>query len=72
MSAFGVHRVRLDVDLTRFHPHLVPGIEGTSVPGMITTEWGYQDRFWAIKYDCCGHTMDTLLTSLTVAEDAAP
>jgi hypothetical protein len=72
MSAYGAHRVRLDVDLTRYHQHLVPGAEGVSVPGMKTTDWGYQDRFWAIKYDCCGHIMDTLLTSLTIAEPVTP
>jgi hypothetical protein len=69
MSAFGTNRVRLNIDLTRYHRHLVPGIEGTSVPGLKTTDWGYQDRFWAIRWDCCGHTMDTLLDSITI-EDA--
>ncbi len=72
MAAFGAHRVRLDVDLARYHEHLKPGIEGTSVPGVKTTVWGYQDRFWAVRYDCCGRVMDTLTSSLTVLEEAHP
>ncbi len=70
MNAYGSHRVRLDVDLTRYHPHLVPGVEGISEPGVRTTEWGWQDRFWAVRYDCCGHVMDTLTSSLTVQKEA--
>ena len=69
MSAYGYHRVRLTTDLTRYHPHLKPGTEGTSQPDVKTTEWGYQDRFWAVKYDCCGHVMDTLLDGLTVIDE---
>jgi hypothetical protein len=72
MSAYGTHRVRHGTDLTRYHQHLQPGIEGASVPGVKTTEWGYQDRFWAIRWDCCGHVMDTLLSSLTVLPEPEP
>jgi hypothetical protein len=69
MSAYGVHRVQLDVDLTRYHQHLLPGAQGVSVPDVKTTVWGYQDRFWAVRYDCCGHTMDTLTKSLTLLSE---
>lgn len=69
MAAYGIHRVRLDTNLTAYHPHLTPGTEGVSVPDVRTTEWGYQDRFWAVRYDCCGHVMDTVLDSLTVLDE---
>jgi hypothetical protein len=72
MSAYGTHRVRLTVDLSRYHEHLKPGAEGISVPGVKTTVWGYQDRFWAVRYDCCGHLMDTLLASLAVVDRETP
>jgi hypothetical protein len=64
MAAYTVERVRLNTDLTRYHVHLLPGVEGTTVPRRATTEWGWQDRFAAVEWDCCGHVMDTLWTGL--------
>jgi hypothetical protein len=68
VSAFGAHRVRLDVNLTRYHVHLTPGVMGVSVPGRKTTDFGVSDRFWAVEYDCCGHVMDTIADNLTVID----
>ncbi len=70
MSAYGAHRVRLNVDLTRYHLHLKPGELGVSVPGRKTTEFGGMDHFWAVEYDCCGHVMDTVTDNLTVLNPA--
>lgn len=68
MAAYSTDRVRLDTDLTRYHEHLKPGVEGVSVPGRETTDFGSSDRFWAIKYDCCGVVMDTITDNLTIID----
>lgn len=57
-------RVRLLKDLTKYHEHLVPGVEGIMVPNVKTTPYGNFDRFGAVKFDCCGHLIDILLTNL--------
>lgn len=62
-------RCTLQVDLTRYHPHLVPGVHGTLVPEVMTTRWGPDNRFGAVKFDCCGHTLDIVLANLDI-EDA--
>lgn len=59
-------KVTLNEDLTRYHGHLRPGVTGTLVPGVKTTIYGWQDRFGAVRFDCCGVTMDILLSNLTL------
>jgi hypothetical protein len=63
-------KVRLNVDLTRYHRHLVPGVTGTVIPDLKCSMWGSQDRFGAVRFDCCGVTMDIVLANLTF--DPAP
>jgi len=58
-------RVTLNEDLTRYHDHLRPGVRGTLVPGFKTTIYGRQDRFGAVRFDCCGDTRDIVLSGLT-------
>ncbi len=59
-------RCTLQVNLVRYHPHLVPGLQGTLVPLVETTSWGKNPRFGAVKFDCCGHTLDIVLDNLTI------
>lgn len=63
-------RCTLQVPLTKYHPHLVPGVQGTLVPHQKTTEWGWSDRFGAVKFDCCGHTLDIVLANLVIEQGA--
>jgi hypothetical protein len=58
--------VTLNTDLTRYHDHLVPGTTGTVLPAIKTSVWGSQDRFGAVRFDCCGHLMDVVLGNLTI------
>lgn len=58
--------ITLNADLTRYHRHLVPGVTGTLVPFHKTTVWGNQDRFGAVRFDCCGATLDIVLSNLTI------
>jgi hypothetical protein len=61
MAWFGeAYRVRLHVDLTRYHEHLSPGVEGVMVPGKICHPRGGSKLFVAVQFDCCGHTLDVL------------
>jgi hypothetical protein len=62
--------VRLDVDLTQYHEHLEVGVCGTLIPGLQVGVWGAQDRFGAVRFDCCGATLDILFKSLTILESA--
>lgn len=64
-------RCTLTVDLTRYHHHLVPGVQGTLVPKVKTTSWGESDRFGAVKFDCCGHTIDIVIANLTLEDGAS-
>jgi hypothetical protein len=57
-------RVVLTVDLRRYHSHLVPGTRGTLLPDVKVGMWGHQDRFGAVRFDCCGATLDVLFESL--------
>lgn len=57
-------RVRLTTDLTRYHPHLKAGAEGQTIPGVKVSVWGASDRFTAVRFDCCGKTLDILWQSL--------
>jgi len=58
-------KVKLDVDLTKYHGHLVPGVTGTMIPDRKCSMWGSQDRFGAVRFDCCGITMDIVIRNLT-------
>jgi hypothetical protein len=62
-------RVQLTADLTRYHNHLVPGVMGTTIPNVKVGIWGSQDRFVAVRFDCCGETLDILWNSLKVNEE---
>lgn len=59
-------RCTLQTDLTRYHQHLVVGSQGVLVPEIKTTSWGSLDRFGAVKFDCCGHTLDIVLANLDI------
>lgn len=61
--------VTLNVDLTRYHHHLEPGVTGHLIPGLKTTMWGSSDRFGAVRFDCCGATLDIVLQNLTVHQN---
>jgi hypothetical protein len=63
-------RCTLQVFLTKYHEHLVPGLQGTLVPNLKTTAWGANDRFGAVKFDCCGHTLDIVLANLLIERGA--
>ena len=65
-------RVTLNVDLTQYHGHLTPGVTGTLIPDLKCSMWGSYDRFGAVRFDCCGATLDILLGNLTIepTEDA--
>lgn len=62
-------RVRLNDDLRRYHAHLVPGSEGSMLPGAKVDMWGSQDRFGAVRFDCCGAMLDVLLTGVTILDE---
>lgn len=66
-------RVRLKVDLTRYHKHLEVGAAGWILPGVKVSDWGSQDRFGAVKFDCCGATLDIVTSGLSfdAKEEAA-
>ena len=64
-------RCTLEVNLTRYHEHLVPGAQGVLVPKVKTTSWGELDRFGAVKFDCCGHTLDIVIANLTIEDGAS-
>ena len=59
-------RVTLKDDLTRYHTHPKPGVQGTLLPEVKANTWGSDDRFGAVKFDCCGHTLDVLLRGLEI------
>ncbi len=58
------YRVRLTTDLTRYHTHLEAGAKGTVIPNVKCSVWGTQDRFGAVRFDCCGAMLDILFQSL--------
>lgn len=61
MAWFGeAYRVRLHVDLSKYHEHLVPGVDGVMVPHKICSKRGGTKHFVAVQFDCCGHTLDVL------------
>jgi hypothetical protein len=61
-------KVRLVVDLTSYHQHLTEGATGTLIPGAACDIWSQaSDRFGVVRFDCCGHRRDIVLTSLTDA-----
>ena len=68
---YGRHsqRVRLDVDLTRYHRHLAAGATGTLEPMAKVGEWGSSDHFGAVRFDCCGERLDIVLRNLTEIDD---
>jgi hypothetical protein len=63
-------RVTLKKDLTRYHDHLVPGVTGQLVPELQVGIWGALERFVAVRFDCCGATLDILLDSLELEDPA--
>lgn len=63
-------RVRLDVDLTRYHRHLEVGATGRLLPMVKVGIWGSTDRFGAVRFDCCGETLDVVLSQLTDIDEA--
>lgn len=63
-------RCTLQTDLTRYHSHLTAGAKGVLVPKIQTTKWGVNDRFGAVKFDCCGHTLDIVLDNLVIENGA--
>lgn len=66
-------RCTLMVPLRRYHDHLLPGLKGTLLPGVETTSWGKNPRFGAVRFDCCGHTLDIVLDNLVIDDnEAAP
>lgn len=61
-------RVRLEVDLTRYHPSLVRGLEGETI-GMFG-EWSRgSDRFVGVRFP--EKTLDVLWESLRAVEEKA-
>jgi len=64
-------RCTLQMGLRRYHEHLVPGLKGTLLPGVMTTSWGQSPRFGAVRFDCCGHTLDIVLENLDI-ENGTP
>ncbi len=64
-------RVILNADLTRYHSHLRPGATGTLLPRVQVGPFGGQDRFGAVRFDCCGATLDVLLAGLTIGQGSA-
>lgn len=65
-------RCTLQTDLTRYHSHLVHGSKGVLVPKVKTTNWGSSERFGAVKFDCCGHTLDIVLDNLDIEGAPTP
>jgi hypothetical protein len=65
-------RVVLNANLTRYHRHLTPGTTGVLVPNVKTTMYGWQDRFGAVRFDCCGATLDIVLSNLTIDPKSVP
>src|SRR5581483_1664537 len=59
-------RVTLKDDLTRYHPHLRVGVRGTLLSGVKVGEWGSLDHFGAVKFDCCGTTLDVVPRGLDI------
>ena len=62
-------RVKLTVNLTRYHEHLIPGVEGITLPRVKMSDWGWQDRFSAIQFDCCGKAIDVLESGFEILEN---
>lgn len=62
-------RVRLSHDLRQYHDHLAPGSEGTLIPGAKCGMWGSEDRFGAVRFDCCGVMLDVLLEGVTILDE---
>jgi len=56
-------RVKLLDDLTRYDPRLKVGEMGWTIPYAKLSEWGYQDRFVAVKFDN-GARLDVLYEGL--------
>lgn len=62
-------RVNLNVDLTRYHEHLVVGSKGYLIPHAKYSAWGWSDIFGGVEFDCCGHKIDVLFSGLTVEKE---
>ena len=60
-------RVKLKIDLTKYHPSCIVGAEGYIIPGLKTTKFGHQDRFGAVQFDN-GVLMDVLINELDFLE----
>ena len=58
-------RVRLKVDLTRYHPSCKIGSLGYTILDKKFSVWGSQDRFVAVKFDS-GAQLDVLWESLEI------
>lgn len=66
-------RVTLRNDLTRYHGHLTPGATGKLLPQVKVGDSGSLDHFGAVRFDCCGATLDIVLKALDIegAEEEA-
>jgi len=62
----GSIRVKLKTDLTKYHPECKIGSIGSTLPGIKLSEWGWSDRFVAVKFDN-GAMLDVLWKSLEKA-----
>lgn len=57
-------RVKLLVDLTKYHPKLIVGQLGFVIPDLAYSMWGRgSDRFGAVHFDC-GAKLDIVLNNL--------
>lgn len=62
-------RVKLLVDLTKYHSKLTIGQEGTLIPNVAVGMWGRDsDRFGAVRFDC-GAYLDIVLSNLETIKE---
>jgi hypothetical protein len=61
-------RIRLLKDLTRYHPGLTVGVEGTLMYKARVGDFGGLDRFGAVRFDC-GAYLDIVIDSLEFLEE---
>lgn len=58
-------RVKLIIDLTKYHSECIIGMLGWSIPDYKVSYFGSQDRFVAVKFDN-GIILDVLWKSLEI------
>lgn len=59
----------MNLDLTRYHEHLVVGSKGYLIPHAKYSSWGWFDIFGGVEFDCCGHKINVLFSGLTVEKE---